>query len=174
MLTDIDGLIFMAVALSNDDLMKTALHSEVLAKGYAGLIYLDANFDSDRPETDSAQFYSKLRLESVSYESPPKIEVSLRVSLDCAKIVRSILEFVKFVITLREQKEILRTHSYLERQSALSKEIENGRRIVELRLDYLSEPDAKLVIDALVERVDSLTYGRDYPALKRLTLERKD
>lgn len=172
LLSDIDGLVFSCIAIEFEDLMTQANIASFFDREYESAIYLSAEFDEDDPNYDLSRFYSKLRLESLVYRSPPKIDVSIRASINADKIVATVLDFVKFLLTLREQKQILRAKAYKERQGGIKQELRNFRETAVVIQSISDENLRGKLEDYLVSRIDALTYGRDYPELVELHVRR--
>ena len=172
MLIDLDGLFFFSVAIDYEPLLEKLTSEELTSFKYSRLVYLGSHFDKEDSEYSPSGYHSKVSLESVSFASPPKVSISLNASISCQQIVKSILDFVKFLLTLKEHKTQMQTASYREMQQIISREFDNLAKANAILDDIHDENLKKSVQEAIVERTVKLLNSADYPPLKRIYIRK--
>jgi hypothetical protein len=171
MLVDIDGLFYIAMALA-DPILRDRLATEPFEDfGYETYIYLHKFVDGDDVK-DALRVgrLSKVILERARYESPPRFTVSLHASLDVQKIIKTVLDFVRYLLTLKQQRALLEAKSDKDRQEVVARQIANTKEL-NSALNEIADPVLRSrLTEALVERTDLLLSGRDYPRLNKLNI----
>jgi hypothetical protein len=172
LLLDIEGLLFVAMALADKDFRDYLAEYPFEHFSYHTLVYFHGPADDPHVHPGKVpQFPGKLLLDGVNYNSPPKIDISIHASFDAQKILKTVFEFIQYLLTLPEQKRKLHIAAEKDRQAALSMELKNFGEMARL-LDQVHDTNLRdRLEDALTQRILPLTDGKgDAPALHSLTL----
>lgn len=171
LLCDLEGVVFAGATIFEAIYGRLPRLELLIHLDYSSLIYIDRGVRAERLPPSK---YYDLRVERLSYNSPPKLELSVRASLDLQKCLKTIFDFIEHLIHRKQHGQLLAVEVELGRQQAIAAAIKNSKDVMRL-LDHLPIEAREEAQIGLINRIAPLVdESGDYAPLRRLSTNGPD